>query len=85
LETPENTQVCLPARSRFCRSRTWSIVAPLRPLQRTLPPMPNRLALILGALIAAAILADQVLNGGAAGLFLMRKFVDMVEYLSFWR
>ena len=47
--------------------------------------MPNRLALTLGALIVAGVLADLVLNGGAAGLFLMRKFVDMVEYLSFWR
>ncbi len=47
--------------------------------------MPNRLALTLGGLVAVAILADQLLNGGHAGLFLMRKFVDLVEYLSFWR
>ena len=47
--------------------------------------MPNRLALILCGLVALAVLADQVLNGGAAGLFLMRKFVDLVDYLSFWR
>ena len=47
--------------------------------------MPNRLALILGVLVVLAILADQVLNGGHAGLFLMRKFVDLVDYLSFWR
>ena len=47
--------------------------------------MPNRLALILCGLVALAVLSDQVLNGGAAGLFLMRKFVDLVDYLSFWR
>ena len=47
--------------------------------------MPNRLALILGVLVVLAILADQVLNRGHAGLFLMRKFVDLVDYLSFWR
>ena len=47
--------------------------------------MPNRLALILCGLVILAILADQMLNGGVAGLFLMRKFVDLVDYLSFWR
>ena len=47
--------------------------------------MPNRLALTLFGLVILAILADQVLNGGFAGLFLMRKFVDLVDYLSFWR
>ena len=47
--------------------------------------MPNRLALTLGGLVVAAIIADQMLNQGEAGLFLMRKFVDLVEYLSFWR
>ena len=47
--------------------------------------MPNRLALILCGLVILAIQADQMLNGGVAGLFLMRKFVDLVDYLSFWR
>ncbi|MGQ0566421.1 MAG: hypothetical protein ACT4OK_15315 [Gemmobacter sp.] len=47
--------------------------------------MTNRLAVILAVLIVAAILADQVLNDARAGVFLLRKFVDMVEYLSFWR
>jgi hypothetical protein len=47
--------------------------------------MPNRLALTLVLLVVLAVLADQVLNDGHAGLFLVRKFVDLVEYLSFWR
>ena len=47
--------------------------------------MSNRLAIIILLLIVGAIVADQMLNGGLAGLFLMRKFVDLVEYLSFWR
>ncbi len=47
--------------------------------------MSTRLSLILAGLIVAAVLADAVLNGGAAGLFVVRKFFDMVEYLSFWR
>ena len=47
--------------------------------------MPYRLALTLFGLVAVGILADQRLNGGVAALFLMRKFVDLVDYLSFWR
>ena len=47
--------------------------------------MPNRLAVILGVLVILAIIADQTLNGGQAELFLMRKLLDLVEYLSFWR
>jgi hypothetical protein len=45
----------------------------------------NRLALALGLLIVAALIADGVLNDGAALMFLLRKFVDMVEWLAFWR
>ena len=47
--------------------------------------MPNRLAVTLVLLVIGAIIADQALNGGHAGLFLMRKLLDLVEYLSFWR
>jgi hypothetical protein len=47
--------------------------------------MPNRLAVALVALVVVAVLADQIMNDGQAGLFLLRKFVDLVEYLSFWR
>jgi hypothetical protein len=45
----------------------------------------NGLALVLGVLIVAAVAADTLLNGGTALLFLLRKFVDMVEWLAFWR
>jgi hypothetical protein len=45
----------------------------------------NRLALILAILIIMAVAADLLLNHGAALLFLLRKFVDMVEWLAFWR
>jgi hypothetical protein len=45
----------------------------------------DRLALIIGGVILAAIALDLVANGGAALLFLLRKFVDMVEWLAFWR
>jgi hypothetical protein len=45
----------------------------------------DRIALVLAGVIAAAILADVVLNSSHALLFLLRKMVDLVEYLSFWR
>jgi hypothetical protein len=45
----------------------------------------DRIALVLGAVILAAILADLFLNGGAALLFLLQKLSDLVEYLAFWR
>lgn len=47
--------------------------------------MPNLVALILGLVLVAAAIADQALNGGEAGLYLMRKLLDAVDYLSFWR
>jgi hypothetical protein len=45
----------------------------------------NGLALVLGVLIVAAAAADAVLNSGTGLMFLLRKFVDMVEWLAFWR
>jgi hypothetical protein len=48
-------------------------------------PLPNRMAITLGALIAVAMIADQIANDGQAGLFVMRKFVGLLEYLAFWR
>ncbi|MFP5481354.1 MAG: hypothetical protein ACLGIE_16950 [Alphaproteobacteria bacterium] len=47
--------------------------------------MTDRIALWLGLVILAAILADLALNGGSALLFLARKFLDLVEWVAFWR
>ncbi|MBL4917823.1 hypothetical protein [Szabonella alba] len=47
--------------------------------------MTDRIALGLGLLIVLAIGLDITVNDGAALLFLMRKFADLLEYLSFWR
>jgi hypothetical protein len=47
--------------------------------------MTNRLAIILGILIAAGITLDVVLQEGAASLFLARKFFVLLDYLAFWR
>ncbi|QYK43677.1 MAG: hypothetical protein KF887_10030 [Paracoccaceae bacterium] len=48
-------------------------------------PMSNRAALVLGLVIVAAAVADQVANGGTATLFLGRKLVSLIEYAAFWR
>lgn len=46
--------------------------------------MSSRAALVIGALIIAAVVADQWFQTGAV-LFLMRKFFDLTEYIAFWR
>ncbi len=47
--------------------------------------MTDRIALVLASVIIAAILADVFLNSSHALLFLLRKMVDLIEYLSIWR
>ncbi|MEM9854130.1 MAG: glyceraldehyde-3-phosphate dehydrogenase [Pseudomonadota bacterium] len=47
--------------------------------------MTNRLALILVALLIGAYFIDSALNEGAATLFLIRRLVDLFEWMAFWR
>lgn len=47
--------------------------------------MTDRIAIVLAVIIVLLIIADVTLNGSAALMFLLRKFVDAVEYLAFWR
>ncbi|MCT4559411.1 MAG: hypothetical protein N4A61_15280 [Pelagimonas sp.] len=47
--------------------------------------MTNRLAIILGAIIIAALVFDAIVFGWSNALFLARKFYWMLEYLAFWR
>ena len=47
--------------------------------------MSNRTALVVAILITTAILLDVTLNGSKAVTFLLRKLVDMIDYLEFWR
>lgn len=47
--------------------------------------MTNRVALILALLIGAGILADSVLTGGEGLTFLARKFIDLLDWVAFWR
>jgi hypothetical protein len=45
----------------------------------------DRIALVLGVVLLGAIALDVLANGGAALLFLMRKFFVFIEFLAFWR
>jgi hypothetical protein len=45
----------------------------------------NKAAIILAGVIILALLLDQVANDGIAALFLVRKVLDLVEYMAFWR
>ena len=47
--------------------------------------MTDRLAIVLGVLIALLIAADLLANGGGVLVFLARKMMDLMEYLIFWR
>ncbi|TCO70579.1 hypothetical protein [Rhodovulum euryhalinum] len=47
--------------------------------------MTNRVAIALLGLILAALAADLTLNGSDATLFLARKFLDLTDYIAFWR
>jgi hypothetical protein len=44
----------------------------------------NTIALWLGLILLAGIVADFALNGGSALMFLARKFLDLVEWVDFW-
>lgn len=47
--------------------------------------MTNRIAIALAIGLMGAILADQVLGGGGASLFLARRFVVFLDWIAFWR
>ncbi|WP_420325063.1 hypothetical protein [Mameliella sp.] len=47
--------------------------------------MTNRLAILLGLAIIAAIGADLVFNRGDNLLFLGRKLFVLLDWLAFWR
>lgn len=47
--------------------------------------MDNRIALSLAVVIVALILLDVAVNGSDGLLFLLRKLVDMIDYVAFWR
>lgn len=47
--------------------------------------MTNRVALWLILILAAASLADVTLNDGLSLQFLARKFLDLIQWVVFWR
>ena len=47
--------------------------------------MTDRIALALGLVIAAALVFDAVAADWGFSLFLARRFVDLLDWLSFWR
>ena len=47
--------------------------------------MTDRIALGLALLLAAGIGADLWLSGGEGLVFLARKFLDLMEWVEFWR
>ncbi|MCI2392884.1 hypothetical protein [Aliiroseovarius sediminis] len=47
--------------------------------------MTNKIAFVLGILIVALISADLLLNHGNSVVFLSKKFLDMTEWMAFWR
>jgi hypothetical protein len=45
----------------------------------------NTIALYLGGVLLLAIAADLLANDGSALMFSMRKSVELVEWVAFWR
>ena len=50
-----------------------------------MPLVTDKIALVLGMFVVAAIAADVLANDSHALLFLLKKFADMVEWMAFWR
>ena len=47
--------------------------------------MTDRIALWLAAVTILLVGADFVITGGASLLFLARKFLDLMDWVAFWR
>jgi hypothetical protein len=47
--------------------------------------MTNALALVLTVMILIAVGVDLTVNDGVALTFLARKFLDLLEWVVFWR
>ncbi|EDM71369.1 hypothetical protein RAZWK3B_14149 [Roseobacter sp. AzwK-3b] len=47
--------------------------------------MTDRIALFLGAIVAALLIADYAYFDWANTLFLARKMLLLIEWLAFWR
>ncbi|MEM6940594.1 MAG: hypothetical protein AAF943_11690 [Pseudomonadota bacterium] len=47
--------------------------------------MTNKIALILGVCLISALAWDLSFNEAQGVLFLTRAFLDLIEWLAFWR
>ena len=47
--------------------------------------MTNRLAILLGLILLALIAADIFLREASGLLYLARKFLNLLNYIAFWR
>ena len=47
--------------------------------------MTNRIALVLGLMIAIALVVDVVLFGSEHMIFLGKKLMALIEWIAFWR
>lgn len=47
--------------------------------------MSNRIAILLGIVIVVFVVTDFILFSGDAIVFLARKFMDLIEWIAFWR
>ncbi len=47
--------------------------------------MTNKIALFLGLSVLVALILDAVLFEMSGSVFLARKFIDLVEWVKFWR
>ena len=47
--------------------------------------MTNRIAIVLAAVLAVAIVADLWADGGGGLLFLARELFRFTDYIAFWR
>lgn len=79
----------LSADGRCCRSngspklsvRGWAFA----PSDAKPQYMTNKLALWLGALIAAFFLLDVFVLGWDTHIVIMRKLIALIDYIAFWR
>lgn len=47
--------------------------------------MTNTVAIWLGVLIAGGVGADVLLNDSQTLIFLIRKGIDLIQWMAFWR
>lgn len=47
--------------------------------------MTNKLAVYLGLVIVVAILVDLIAFDATYSVFLAKKFIELIDYIAFWR